>query len=158
MENSQHAQPFGGKRTLRCRERSRSEERASSKRNEDRGQPTMARPSAGVAGHDQAPCRGGQPWPDHLQGGDRLWPRPPTKGRSATVMAPYKGAMGCSTCSAVPVRAIGCRAPARAKAATACVGATTATQRGQDGLRQSFCEKDNPTPLNSRNFKDCPHV
>ncbi|RZS15666.1 hypothetical protein BHM03_00047523, partial [Ensete ventricosum] len=29
MEDSQHAQPFGGKRILRCRERSRSEERAS---------------------------------------------------------------------------------------------------------------------------------
>ncbi|RWW43760.1 hypothetical protein BHE74_00050547 [Ensete ventricosum] len=27
MEDSQHAQPFGGKRTLRCKERSRSEER-----------------------------------------------------------------------------------------------------------------------------------
>ncbi|RWV89928.1 hypothetical protein GW17_00047903 [Ensete ventricosum] len=55
----------------------------------------MARPSAGVAGHDQAPYRGGQPHPSHLQGGSRLWPRPPAKGRSAVAKAPCKGVAGC---------------------------------------------------------------
>ncbi|RWV96593.1 hypothetical protein GW17_00040681, partial [Ensete ventricosum] len=35
------------------------------------------RPSIRVAGHGQAPCRSGRQWPSHLQGGDRLWSRPP---------------------------------------------------------------------------------
>ncbi|RWW24454.1 hypothetical protein GW17_00011259 [Ensete ventricosum] len=41
----------------------------------------MARPSVGVAGHGQAPCKGS---------------RPPTRGRSAAAKAPYKGVIGCS--------------------------------------------------------------
>ncbi|RWV88534.1 hypothetical protein GW17_00049370, partial [Ensete ventricosum] len=42
-----------------------------SKRSEEEdGQPATARPS----------CRGGRPRPGHLQGGDRLWPRPPAQG------------------------------------------------------------------------------
>ncbi|RWW37515.1 hypothetical protein BHE74_00057352 [Ensete ventricosum] len=53
----------------------------------------MARPSTGVASHGQAPCWGGQPRPGHLQGGDRLWPRPLTKGRPTTAKVPGTG--GC---------------------------------------------------------------
>ncbi|RWV88874.1 hypothetical protein GW17_00049009 [Ensete ventricosum] len=45
----------------------------------------MARPSIGVVGHGQAPCRGSRPRPSHLQGGSWLWPRPP-------------GAVGCCQC------------------------------------------------------------
>ncbi|RWV89949.1 hypothetical protein GW17_00047880 [Ensete ventricosum] len=51
----------------------------------------MARPSTRVAGHGQAPYKGGLPRPGHLQGGGRLWPRPPAKGRSAVAKAPYTG-------------------------------------------------------------------
>ncbi|RZR91404.1 hypothetical protein BHM03_00019515 [Ensete ventricosum] len=28
---------------------------------------------------------------------------------------------------------------------------------GERGVRASFGEKDNPAPMNSKNFKDCPH-
>ncbi|RWW00235.1 hypothetical protein GW17_00036806 [Ensete ventricosum] len=35
----------------------------------------------------QASYRGDRPWPGHLQGGGRLWPRPPTKGRLAAAKA-----------------------------------------------------------------------
>ncbi|RWW46475.1 hypothetical protein BHE74_00047595 [Ensete ventricosum] len=44
--------------------------------NKERGWVATPRPSARVAGHGQATCMGGQPWPSHLQGGDRLWLRP----------------------------------------------------------------------------------
>ncbi|RRT31924.1 hypothetical protein B296_00054541 [Ensete ventricosum] len=40
----------------------------------------MARPSTRVAGHGQAPCRGGQPRPGHLQGGGWLRPGLARKG------------------------------------------------------------------------------
>ncbi|RWV98278.1 hypothetical protein GW17_00038884 [Ensete ventricosum] len=43
MEDSQHAQPFRGKWTLRCRESSRSEERASRFDIQRNGQPLCAR-------------------------------------------------------------------------------------------------------------------
>ncbi|RWV93508.1 hypothetical protein GW17_00044035, partial [Ensete ventricosum] len=42
----------------------------------------MVRPSARVAGHGQAPRRGDQPRPGHLQRGDRLWPSPLCKGET----------------------------------------------------------------------------
>ncbi|RRT46166.1 hypothetical protein B296_00024402 [Ensete ventricosum] len=88
---------------------------------EDRGHPALARPSTRVAGHGQAPCRGGQPRPGHLQGGNRLWPRPPVKGRPTAAKVPCKGATRCyqgqsagaATCSATPARAASYRAPAR---------------------------------------------
>ncbi|RWW45075.1 hypothetical protein BHE74_00049122 [Ensete ventricosum] len=67
---------------------------------------------------------------------------PPTRGRPIVAKAPYKGAISYS------------HGPLQGGGWMLSGLATTATQKGQDGLRQSFCEKDNPTPLNSRNFKD----
>ncbi|RWV85410.1 hypothetical protein GW17_00052797 [Ensete ventricosum] len=134
----------------------------------------MARPSAGVASHEQAPCRGGRPRPGHLQRGDQLWPRPPARGRPTMAKALYKG---CGTRKEWPPatspqgavaaaraatgrgssfdRKSGCRL---ARAAVACAGATTMAQKGQEGLGQSFCEKDDPTPMNLGNFEDCHRV
>ncbi|RWV87603.1 hypothetical protein BHE74_00046801 [Ensete ventricosum] len=60
----------------------------------EKGHKAMARPSTGVAGHSQAPFRGGSPRPSHLQGGGWLWPRPRTKGRQLSV--------GMATCSVAP--------------------------------------------------------
>ncbi|RWW59444.1 hypothetical protein BHE74_00033614, partial [Ensete ventricosum] len=51
--------------------------------------------SLGVASHGQAPCKGGQPRPGHLQGGNQLWPRPPVKGRPTAAKVPCKGAARC---------------------------------------------------------------
>ncbi|RWW12729.1 hypothetical protein BHE74_00047191 [Ensete ventricosum] len=42
------------------------------KYSKDRGQPTMARTSVGVASHGQAPYRGERPRLGHLQRGDRF--------------------------------------------------------------------------------------
>ncbi|RRT67409.1 hypothetical protein B296_00010235 [Ensete ventricosum] len=41
----------------------------------------------GVATCMLSTCRGGWPRPGYLQGGDRLWPRPPAKGRPAAAKA-----------------------------------------------------------------------
>ncbi|RZS26680.1 hypothetical protein BHM03_00060051 [Ensete ventricosum] len=53
------------------------------------GQPAMARPSAGVA--------------SHLQGGERLWPRPPAKGRpTATSLQGQQPPAGKAICNEHP--------------------------------------------------------
>ncbi|RWW52661.1 hypothetical protein BHE74_00040901 [Ensete ventricosum] len=68
-----------------------------------------------AASHGQASCRGGWPWPGHLQGDGRLWPRSPVKGRLAAVspQGPQAPA-GTVACSVALVGATGCRAvPAR---------------------------------------------
>ncbi|RRT74362.1 hypothetical protein B296_00002512 [Ensete ventricosum] len=57
----------------------------------------MARKCIGLAGHGLAPCWGDRPWLGHLQGGDRLWPRPLAKGRplvGAVVLAVGAAASG----------------------------------------------------------------
>ncbi|RWW40158.1 hypothetical protein BHE74_00054441 [Ensete ventricosum] len=87
-----------------------------SKHIEERGQPTTVRPYVGVVGHDQAPYKGGWPWPGHLQGGGRLWPRPPAKGRSAAAKAPlhrgWQPLAGTTAYSATSIRG-GRQRPAR---------------------------------------------
>ncbi|RZS06621.1 hypothetical protein BHM03_00037322 [Ensete ventricosum] len=59
----------------------------------------MARPFTKVAGHGQAPCRGG--W---------LWRRPPTKGRLAAASPygrqPSEGTVACSATPAGAARAV----------------------------------------------------
>ncbi|RWV98184.1 hypothetical protein GW17_00038988, partial [Ensete ventricosum] len=48
---------------------------------EDRRQSAMARPSARVASHGLATCKGATSYGQGpLQRGDRLWPRPPARG------------------------------------------------------------------------------
>ncbi|RWV87873.1 hypothetical protein GW17_00050093 [Ensete ventricosum] len=92
-----------------------------------------------VAGHGQAPCMGGQPWPGYLQGvigcgqgplqrGDRLRPGPVRKGA-----APARGqTAGAATrgWSAVARRPQGATA-ARDHAAEAAVNGQQTTARGQ---------------------------
>ncbi|RWW28460.1 hypothetical protein GW17_00007059 [Ensete ventricosum] len=56
MEDSQHAQPFGGKLTLRCRERSRSEERASRFGIQRNGQPFAQEAPRGQASEEECWC------------------------------------------------------------------------------------------------------
>ncbi|RWW35293.1 hypothetical protein BHE74_00059787 [Ensete ventricosum] len=87
-----------------------------------------------VANHSHASCRDDWPWPGHLQGGSRLWPRPHAKGRLAAAKAPCtrggrlwparKWLLACGEAiGAVPTR--------RVATPTACVGAAAAVQRGK---------------------------
>ncbi|RWW41862.1 hypothetical protein BHE74_00052626 [Ensete ventricosum] len=62
--------------------------------------------------------RGSRAWPFHLQGGDRLQPRPPCKGAAGYGQAPCKG-----------------RSPAGAAARKGQPPAGVATARGHDRLR-----------------------
>ncbi|RRT43504.1 hypothetical protein B296_00012947 [Ensete ventricosum] len=58
-----------------------------------------AKPLVGVAGHGQAPCRGGHPRPGRLH------------GQPATAKAPCKGAAGCYQGQPIRVAARRCNSP-----------------------------------------------
>ncbi|RZR99613.1 hypothetical protein BHM03_00029206 [Ensete ventricosum] len=125
-----------------------------------RGRPVIAKaPYKGATGCGQGPLQGGNwilPRPAR-RGSSRPWAQPlaarrpqgrPAVGRPQRAIAngqPTRG--GCN--------GQGCR---RARALVACAGAVAAAQRGQEGLGQSICEKDDRTPLNLGNFEDCPCV
>ncbi|RRT41787.1 hypothetical protein B296_00010665, partial [Ensete ventricosum] len=93
----------------------------------------MVRSSTGVAGHGQAPCKGGRPRP-------RMLPRPTHRGSSRPQWATPAARAAASRGNSIGRRS----SYRRARAVTVYVGATA--QRGQEGLRQSFCEKNDPAP------------
>ncbi|RWW83515.1 hypothetical protein BHE74_00007976 [Ensete ventricosum] len=94
----------------------------------------MARASAGVASHDLANCKG-------------------------AIAASSQGAAPAARAITSRGNDVGRRSDyRRARTATAYAKAAAAAQRRQEGLGQSFCEKDDPTRLNSGNFEDCPHI
>ncbi|RWW51654.1 hypothetical protein BHE74_00041978 [Ensete ventricosum] len=126
------------------------------------------KPPTGVASHTLATCKeaadcGQGP----LQRGDRLWPRPPARGwldaaKASPGQLPAASPQGAApTARAAASKGSGAdrRSSYRqASSAAAYVGVAAMAQRGQEGLGQSFCEKDDPTPLNSKNTEEYPRV
>ncbi|RRT45076.1 hypothetical protein B296_00045008 [Ensete ventricosum] len=55
------------------------------------GRPHACCLHAEVAGHDQAPCRGGRPWPDYLQGVADCSQGPAARGRPVAARPPTRG-------------------------------------------------------------------
>ncbi|RZR88241.1 hypothetical protein BHM03_00015783 [Ensete ventricosum] len=109
-------------------------------RSEER-RPAMANPHAGPA---------------------RPRPRPAHKGRSPVGAVPVGMAV-----YGQPARAASTTTPAKGQAAAWLAHVATASvqrasgggvEGGKERARASFCEKDDPTPLNFENFMDCPHV
>ncbi|RWV94573.1 hypothetical protein GW17_00042877 [Ensete ventricosum] len=110
----------------------------------------------------------------------RPWLRPPTRGRLAAARASPKGR------PAVPAGRSGARKGLPpASSPTVSRGSDTSRRdgrplvgrlpagkgshrlhrgsggggaEGERGVRASFGEKDDPAPMNSRNFEDCPHA
>ncbi|RWW50953.1 hypothetical protein BHE74_00042749, partial [Ensete ventricosum] len=93
-----------------------------------------------AASHGQASYRGGRPRPGHLQGGDRLWPRPPAKGRVAATKAPCTGGDRCLRARSSTVRSQGTARQRRGRRGSARHlrrGSTDGTEREED-LGHSF--------------------
>ncbi|RRT69935.1 hypothetical protein B296_00024194 [Ensete ventricosum] len=114
-----------------------------SKRSEETRQSAMARSSARVVGHGQAPYIGSRPQPSYLQRGGWLLPRPPTKGRSTAAspqgrqpptgtiayIATPIGAAPAARATASRGSDVGCKGGCqRARAATAYIGATVVVE------------------------------
>ncbi|RRT56212.1 hypothetical protein B296_00013592 [Ensete ventricosum] len=115
----------------------------------------MARPFAGVASHGLATCKGAVGYSQGpLQRGDRLRPRSPARGQLDSAKA-----TPATSDRQWPTHEGRLQWPGlSARALAACAWAATAAQKGQEGLGQSICEKDDRTLLNLENFEDCPCV